>query len=147
MSRISSRPVRVVLLIAAIIVVVAVGIFYLAASSSSLARKAEAEKVATKRYVAAHPPAPASASQPQPTTKLLTFKESPIVSFEYNGGPLIWEAQGGEVEFVDPLGNKWKDDPSKVEAGIKNNQLHKGWHFVSKTKDSKATGVKITQFW
>jgi hypothetical protein len=101
-----------------------------------------------KYYLPANKPPASSVANivapiPPPSTKLLTFEKGSIISFEYKGGPLICEPLGGEVLFVDPLGNEWKDKPGKIVNRVE--KLHRGWHFVSRTRGSSATGVKVTQ--
>ncbi|MFA5841069.1 MAG: hypothetical protein WC847_02255 [Candidatus Paceibacterota bacterium] len=82
-----------------------------------------------------------------PKKKLISFNDGPIVSFTYYGGPLIWNAIGGKVDFVDEYGVKWSHTPGKLEVGVMNQQLHRGVVFASKQANSKATGVEITQVW
>lgn len=121
--------------------------YWMTTSSSETAQAEKEEKKVEKEKQAAKVAALAqTAPKPkEPTEKVLTFEKGPIVSFKYNGGPLIWEAIGGKIEFVDSLGNKWSDDPKMINH--RGAVAHKGWHFVSKSPNSTATGVKITQIW
>jgi hypothetical protein len=84
---------------------------------------------------------------PSPETRSLTFGEGPTVLFEYKGGPLVWDAQGGTIKITPPSGKSWEDSPQINNLGIKNNQLEKGWYVVSKPPGSNATGVNITKIW
>lgn len=122
-----------------IVLVVVIMVLIYKGCSNTPKEKAEKAKQVAEQAVAK--------KAAMPSTKLITFNEGTITSFTYYGGLLVWDAQGGIVDFIDKTGQHWEHTPGKMEIGIKNRQLHPGTIVVSKRADSPATGVKITQVW
>jgi hypothetical protein len=139
----------VVLAIIAIIIVVTGGIWHLKSSSAEKRAKAKvAAELAAKEYAKSHPPAAAATTTRVPSleTRLLSFGAETTILLKFSGrGPLVFDAQGGEVTIASLSdGKKWNDSPQKEDWG---HRFKEGWYVISKKPSSTATGIKITKIW